>query len=78
VSHEDEENATRVFSRLALGLCVLVYGSAMVTLILVARQSALRVITDVKYPLLAYLAIVVTCLVCMVIFSRRASRAAAS
>jgi len=77
VSNEHGADETRRFGRAALGLCVSVYALAMVMLILLARQSALRVITDVKYPLLAYLAIVVTCLVCMVLFSRRASRTGA-
>jgi multidrug transporter EmrE-like cation transporter len=78
VSNERGADETRTFGRVALSLCVLVYALAMVMLILLARQSALRVITDVKYPLLAYLGIAVTCLVCMVLYSRRANRAGAS
>jgi hypothetical protein len=66
---------TRGFNRAALLLCVTVYTAGMVVLIAVARKAPLRVITQVRVPLTVYLLIVVTCLACMLAFSRRVGRA---
>ena len=43
----------------------------MTVVIEVARASPLRAITDVRYALCAYCAIIVACIASMVFFSRR-------
>jgi multidrug transporter EmrE-like cation transporter len=61
----------RNLRRLLLIACLASYLVAMAVVIQVARGSPLRAITDVRYALCAYCGVVVTCLVSMILFSRR-------
>jgi hypothetical protein len=49
---------------------MVVYLIGMIVIIGVAKDSPLRVITDVRYALGAYCAIDVTCIVSMLVFFR--------
>ena len=61
----------RKLRRILLFICIAVYLAGMTVVIDVARGSPLGAITDVRYALCAYCAIVVTCIASMVFFSRR-------
>jgi hypothetical protein len=61
----------RRLRRLLLMICIAVYLAGMAVVIGVAKISPLRAITDVRYALGAYCAISITCLLSMIIFSRK-------
>jgi hypothetical protein len=65
----------RKLRRTLLIVCVAVYMAGMALVIEVARGTPLRAITEVRYALCAYCAIALTCLVSMVVFSRRIAAA---
>lgn len=66
----------RKLRRTLLIICMAVYLAGMGLVIEVARGSLLRAITEVRYALGAYCGIALTCLVSMVLFSRRITAAA--
>jgi multidrug transporter EmrE-like cation transporter len=66
----------RKLRRTLLIICMAVYLAGMGLVIEVARGSPLRAITEVRYALCAYCGIALTCLVSMVLFSRRITAAA--
>jgi hypothetical protein len=65
----------RKLRRLLLIICIIVYLAGMLVLIVVAKGSPLLAITDVRYALGTYCCVIVTCIFCMVLFSRRVSAA---
>jgi hypothetical protein len=66
----------RKLRRTLLIICMAVYLAGMGLVIEVAGGSPLRAITEVRYALGAYCGIALTCLVSMVLFSRRITAAA--
>lgn len=61
----------RKLRRILLIICIAVYLAGMTVVIEVARGSPLGAITDARYALCAYCAIIATCIASMVFFSRR-------
>ena len=65
----------RKLRRALLIVCMAVYLMGMAVVIEAARGSPLGAIIEVRYALCAYCAIALTCLVSMVVFSRRIAAA---
>jgi multidrug transporter EmrE-like cation transporter len=73
---EDRKLKDRKLRRTLLIVCVAVYLAGMAVVIEAAKGAPLRAIIEVRYALCAYCGIALTCLVSMLLFSRRISAAA--
>lgn len=65
----------RTLRPLLLIVCIGVYLAGMAVVIAVAKGSPLRAITDVRFSLGAYCAIVASCLIAMIFFLNRVEAA---
>jgi hypothetical protein len=69
-STSDRQSA-RSLRALLLGLCVLIYVVGMWILIAQAASAPMRPLIEVRYGLVAYGGVAVSCIVAMVLFARR-------
>ena len=66
-----DRQSARSLRALLLALCVLVYVIGMWILIAQAATSPMRPLIEVRYGLIAYCAVAISCVVAMVLFARR-------